>query len=65
MYLCLIEYKIRYLYTIIYIYSVLSATTGSFFAAEDAGTRPEMSVRPTLSIIKRIAWFTGSEAMFA
>ena len=36
-------------------YSVLRATTGSFFAALDAGIRPEMEVSTTLKITRSTA----------
>ena len=44
-------------------YSVLSAITGSFLAAELAGIIPERQVRPTLSAISRSACHQGSAAI--
>jgi len=47
------------------VYSVLSATTGSLFAALFAGIRPEMQVRRMLSAIRISALDTGSAAILA
>ena len=44
-------------------YSVLSAATGSFFAALLEGIRPEMSVRPILMNTRITATITGSCAV--
>ena len=43
-------------------YSVLRASTGSFLAASDEGTRPAMNVRVTLMPISVNATPTGSSA---
>jgi len=43
-----------------FFYSVLSASTGSFLAARDEGTRPAMKVRNTLMPISSAAAFAGS-----
>ena len=44
-------------------YSVLKATTGSFFAALLAGISPEISVKRTLTIMSVIALFIGRDAI--
>ena len=44
-------------------YSVLSAITGSFLAAELAGIMPERQVRPTLKSISTTACHKGSAAI--
>lgn len=44
-------------------YSVLSAVTGSFFAAFFDGIRPPMSVRTTLSTMRMIAPVVGRMAL--
>ena len=46
-------------------YSVLKATTGSFLAANLAGTKPAINVSNILMIINIIAPETGSFATFA
>ena len=53
----------RYLLFAFY-YSVLSASTGSLFAALLAGIRPEMRVRTMLRAIRRIACLGSRVAMF-
>lgn len=44
------------------LYSVLSASTGSFFAASEDGISPAMKVRNTLIATRIIAATNGSEA---
>ena len=44
-------------------YSVRNATTGSFLAAAEAGSKPEISVKPTLMQTIIAACQTGNIAM--
>ena len=48
----------------LFVYSVRSATTGSFLAALLAGRSPEMSVRATLSTMRMTALLAGRAAIF-